>query len=571
MTSIGAASGALTAFFIHYFWSGFIKLEILINGMLAGCVSVTAGANVFSPWDAVIVGVIGGFVYVGCCESLLYMLIDDPLEAVPIHGACGLWGVLAVGLFANSQGVTGLFYGNPEQFLYQLVGTIVILLWCMGTTGIIFFGIHKYNPTILRVPLDIELAGDMVLYDGSAYPQFETEGEARIPESGLLSIATSFVEGSEALREWDAEVMKMAMKVHDIIIRDNTKLVDGYEILQDRDGFSAVFHNIYDACKFATTVQLDMMNADWPPELFAHEAANMQGLYRGLRVSMSVVNGQAEKLLNRQVSRLKYEGEGMDDGVAVMTSMSEGGVVVVGQEAFAELQSEYSHKIPELGACSLQDLGKYQLPGMKTPVALIQLMPAALAGRPACEIKGGTMLLKSYTMAPGVKIPGTPIAFVFCSLKNKEKANDTELLMNSMAANEGYLAKTSNNVSLITFDEVAHGFNFVKAIAAAAEQNPNIHFSGALHLGNPTSVVPSKTDGRAEYKGPIVKATARLMALAGDADSSAKFKQGNFGFCMSSPAYMNLGPDQRQGVHLVGQFNLKGISNGMEIYSLVPQ
>ena len=292
MTSIGAASGALTAFFIHYFWSGFIKLEILINGMLAGCVSVTAGANVFSPWDAVIVGVIGGFVYVGCCESLLYMLIDDPLEAVPIHGACGLWGVLAVGLFANSQGVTGLFYGNPEQFLYQLVGTIVILLWCMGTTGIIFFGIHKYNPTILRVPLDIELAGDMVLYDGSAYPQFETEGEARIPESGLLSIATSFVEGSEALREWDAEVMKMAMKVHDIIIRDNTKLVDGYEILQDRDGFSAVFHNIYDACKFATTVQLDMMNADWPPELFAHEAANMQGLYRGLRVSMSVVTAR---------------------------------------------------------------------------------------------------------------------------------------------------------------------------------------------------------------------------------------------------------------------------------------
>ena len=49
--------------------------------MLAGCVSVTAGVNVYMPWDAVCVGVVGGFVYVGTCEALLLKQIDDPLEA----------------------------------------------------------------------------------------------------------------------------------------------------------------------------------------------------------------------------------------------------------------------------------------------------------------------------------------------------------------------------------------------------------------------------------------------------------------------------------------------------------
>jgi len=568
ITSIGAASGALTAFFIHYFWGGFIKLEILINGMLAGCVSVTAGANVLTPWNSVIVGIIGGVVYVACCESLLYLQIDDPLEAVPIHGACGIWGVLAVGLFASEEGITGLFYGNGEQFGYQLVGTIVILIWCMGTTGIVFNLIHWYKPTILRVPLDIELTGDLIMYDGSAYPQFETEGEAKIPESGDISVVMSYVQSSEVLRQWDAEIMKLAMKQHDLIIRDNTKLVDGYEIIEDRDGFTAVFNNIYDAIKFATQVQLDMMNAEWPPELFAHEAANMEGLYRGLRVSMCCLNGQAEKLLNRQVSRLKYEGVVMEEAKAVMSSISDGGVVVVSQEAFQALQNDFSHKIPELGSCSLQDVGKYQLPGMAAPIGLIQLMPTALAGRPATEISGGTMLLKSYSLAPGVKIPGTAMAFIFCSLKDEEKDDGNELLTRLLTENEGYLAKTSNGVSLITFESADNGFNFALAIDAAVEANPNIKFSGALHMGTPVSVVPSKIDGRAEYKGPVVKATARIMALAAESD---KFKKGKFAFAMSNAAHANLGAEQRSKGHLTGKYNLKGISDGMEIYSIVPQ
>ena len=79
------------------------------------------------------------------------------------------------------------------------------------------------------------------------------------------------------------------MEVHANTMRDNIKLVDGYEILEDGDGVTAVFHNIYDACKFATTVQLDLMNAEWPPELFNHEAASQEGLTLTLSRTPSLI------------------------------------------------------------------------------------------------------------------------------------------------------------------------------------------------------------------------------------------------------------------------------------------
>ena len=132
---------------------------------------------------------------------------------------------------------------------------------------------------------------------------------------------------------------------------------------------------------------------------------------------MAILMGYAEKLLNRQVSRLKYEGQVMEDCKAVMGCISDGGVVVVDVEGIEDLQSNFSHKLPELGACSLQDVGKYQFEGVTNPIGLIQLMPMALKGRLATEITGATMVGKSYALAPGVKVPGSPIAFVFCSLK----------------------------------------------------------------------------------------------------------------------------------------------------------
>merc|ERR1719316_1590810 len=101
------------------------------NGILAGLVSITAGCAFVKPWEALIIGLLGGLVYQGASMLLQKLKIDDVVDAFPVHGACGIWGVLALGLFGNPDegiGGNGLFYGG-DQFRVQLMGILFIITW----------------------------------------------------------------------------------------------------------------------------------------------------------------------------------------------------------------------------------------------------------------------------------------------------------------------------------------------------------------------------------------------------------------------------------------------------------
>jgi len=112
--------------------------------------------------------------------------VDDPVGAVAVHGACGLWGVLAVGLFADGSygaglngvagGVKGLFYGDSGQFMAQLTNALVLVVFCSIAT-IIFFTITK-NTIGMRSDEADEIAGlDMPELGSMAYPDFlEAQG-----------------------------------------------------------------------------------------------------------------------------------------------------------------------------------------------------------------------------------------------------------------------------------------------------------------------------------------------------------------------------------------------------------
>jgi Amt family ammonium transporter len=79
-------------------------------GLLAGLVSGTAACNNIHQWAAIIIGFVGGFVYILGCIFLYKFRIDDPVETIQVHGFCGAWGVLAVGIFDMDRGV--IFSGN---------------------------------------------------------------------------------------------------------------------------------------------------------------------------------------------------------------------------------------------------------------------------------------------------------------------------------------------------------------------------------------------------------------------------------------------------------------------------
>jgi len=143
------------------------------NGILAGLVAITAGCAFVKTWEAVIIGFIGGLVYQGASMLLRKLKIDDVVDAFPVHGACGIWGVLATGLFGNpddGMGGNGLFYGG-DQLRVQVMGVIVIMAWTGGLCLLIFAPLMKVGMLRLSDKFQDEGADAMEHNPPTAYRQ----------------------------------------------------------------------------------------------------------------------------------------------------------------------------------------------------------------------------------------------------------------------------------------------------------------------------------------------------------------------------------------------------------------
>ena len=132
-TALAAAAGALSSIVISW---GVIKkpdLSMALNGVLAGLVSITAGADSVGPWAAVIMGAIGGAIVVFSILFLDKIKIDDPVGAISVHGVVGIWGTLAVGLpFFNG--------GNDEiSFMSQLYGVLLVCGFAFVFSFVLFY------------------------------------------------------------------------------------------------------------------------------------------------------------------------------------------------------------------------------------------------------------------------------------------------------------------------------------------------------------------------------------------------------------------------------------------------
>ncbi|MCZ0702740.1 Amt family ammonium transporter [Natronobacillus azotifigens] len=144
-----------------------VDASLSLNGVLAGLVGVTAGTAEVSIVGAIIIGLISGVILV---EGITFfdtkLKIDDPVGALSVHGLCGIWGTLAVGLFSLD---TGLFYGfGPEQLGVQAIGVIAVIAWTMATVGLVTFIITRFSS--IRVSEEEEISGlDIAEHGSNAY------------------------------------------------------------------------------------------------------------------------------------------------------------------------------------------------------------------------------------------------------------------------------------------------------------------------------------------------------------------------------------------------------------------
>ena len=169
-TTIAAATGCLTTTGIGYLHDGVISPNNANNGVLAGLVSITAGCSTCSPEGAFVIALFGSPIYYYSNKLLLKMQIDDVVGSVPIHGFCGIWGVIAASLFATphyyshayysdrAEKCAGLFYGGKGNlFLANMQFILFLIAWVGLTTTLIVYPLKHFG--LLRVTKEEEIIG----------------------------------------------------------------------------------------------------------------------------------------------------------------------------------------------------------------------------------------------------------------------------------------------------------------------------------------------------------------------------------------------------------------------------
>ena len=162
-TCLAAAAGGVGAAILSTLMYKNMDLTMFLNGILGGLVGITAGADLMSPTEAVIIGFIAGLIIVLGVALIDRIRLDDPVGAVTVHLICGIWGTLAVGIFGDLAG--------GQQLIYQLTGVAAVGAFCCISAFIIIFALKK---TIgIRVPKEEEIDGlDLAEHGMDAYADF---------------------------------------------------------------------------------------------------------------------------------------------------------------------------------------------------------------------------------------------------------------------------------------------------------------------------------------------------------------------------------------------------------------
>ena len=187
---------------VIYMWNVYGKPDpsMMCNSMLAGLVAITSSCAFVTPLSAFIIGTVAGVLVVWSVFFVERMGIDDPVGAISVHGANGLWGLIAVGLFSDGsygaglngvgatqymgqagRGVTGLFYGDPSQLVAQCIEAGTAIAWNVIVGGGIFWAIGKLIGGN-RVSAETETGGlDVPEMGVPGYPEFVLHSDVNPP------------------------------------------------------------------------------------------------------------------------------------------------------------------------------------------------------------------------------------------------------------------------------------------------------------------------------------------------------------------------------------------------------
>lgn len=222
-TTLAAGSAGMTALFFNlyilerYTGEPFFDLKFAMNGTLCGLVAITGSCGIIETWAAVVIGGVAGLIYIGGTHLVVYMRLDDAVDAIPVHMFNGMWGLIAVGLFASPSGLlaaygrdkhVGWFYswGRGSGDFTLLGIQIIALFWVTAWVMVIMFpffvwldwrGWFRSDPLEEIVGLDLSYHGGTALkHDNSVQPEYIAAFNQRKKERRSIT-GTKGLDGSE--------------------------------------------------------------------------------------------------------------------------------------------------------------------------------------------------------------------------------------------------------------------------------------------------------------------------------------------------------------------------------------
>jgi Amt family ammonium transporter len=192
VTNLAAAAGFLASLAHVHLRTGMLDLSMGLNGALAGLVGITAGCDIIGPGGAMVVGLLAGILVVEAVFWLERHRVDDPVGAIAVHGVGGVFGTLAVGLFATEG---GLIHGGGFKLLgIQALGAAAVVAFAFSTSWIAWSVLRKL-PGGIRVSQEHEIDGlDLAECGASAYGE-EMPSAAEAARSGDETLAAHAVAG----------------------------------------------------------------------------------------------------------------------------------------------------------------------------------------------------------------------------------------------------------------------------------------------------------------------------------------------------------------------------------------
>jgi Amt family ammonium transporter len=203
-TTLAACAGGLSIMFLAYVRSRKWDTGITVNGFLAGLVAITCPCYWVNPFGAICIGAIAGVVCLLGVDLLEHLRIDDPIGAVAVHGFCGIWGTISLGLFATGQfflptptgadtstPIEGLFYGGgAKQLGVQILGSAIVTVSTFAIALVLMYSVKALG--ILRVSEEVELGGLDIHEHGAPvyHPEPAYMGYSAVPSGRAIGMSS---------------------------------------------------------------------------------------------------------------------------------------------------------------------------------------------------------------------------------------------------------------------------------------------------------------------------------------------------------------------------------------------